>query len=195
MNVFPRLPGLAWPVKKTAIVKTLRRQSLSGRETRLAFMRYPRYAFELSYNYLTQDHVEQLVGFYAAVATTAAEFFFDAGPGDNAVERAGFGVGDGATTTFELMHSIGGWFAEPVGGSFGARSAFVANADAAATFSDADNTVTFDAAPTAGAALQWTGNYYYRVVFDDDSQGVEQFLSQIYESKTVRLKSVVPAAP
>lgn len=194
MKVYPRLPGIAWPVKKTPRFKNKRTESASGREVRVAFAQYPRYDFELTYAYLLQDHLDELAGFFESVGGGFAEFFYDNGLGDNACDRAGFGVGDGATTRFELFRSTGGQFAQPVGGSFGVRTAYVNGAAAAATFSDDDNTLTFDASPAAGAVLTWSGNYYYRCTFAADSAEYDQFMSQLYEWQTVKLTSVLPEA-
>jgi hypothetical protein len=53
--------------------------------------------------------------------------------------------------------------------------------------------VTFTVAPAAGAALTWTGNYYWRVRFDMDQAELNNFLYQLWEAKKVTLVSVKAA--
>ena len=50
--------------------------------------------------------------------------------------------------------------------------------------------VTFNAAPAVGAALTWTGGFYYRVRFLDDTSEFNQFIQNFWENKRVRLQSV-----
>lgn len=57
----------------------------------------------------------------------------------------------------------------------------------------ASGLITFTAAPAAGAALTWTGSYYWRVRFNDDVTEFNNFLSQLWEAKKVTLVSVKAA--
>lgn len=42
----------------------------------------------------------------------------------------------------------------------------------------------------AGGIFQWTGSFYYRVRFDDDSMDFSQFMQNFWEVKKVKLKQV-----
>jgi hypothetical protein len=53
--------------------------------------------------------------------------------------------------------------------------------------------VTFTVAPAAGAALTWSGSYYWRVRFDLDQTEFNNFLNQLWEAKKVTLVSVKAA--
>lgn len=53
----------------------------------------------------------------------------------------------------------------------------------------ASGLVTFNAAPLAGAALTWTGNYYYLVRFKDDHIETAQTMSNIFEASTITLRT------
>lgn len=50
--------------------------------------------------------------------------------------------------------------------------------------------VTFAVAPLAGAAITWSGSYFWRVRFDMDQSEFNNFLSQLWEAKKITLVSV-----
>ena len=56
---------------------------------------------------------QTLVGFWNSVMTTAGGVFAYVDPEDNAVASQEMGVGDGATTSFQLVRTLGG-FDDPV---------------------------------------------------------------------------------
>lgn len=188
MNVFPALSGLMWPIVKRPIAQTDINTSVSLREVRATYVQYPVYEFDLAFEWLDDSDMDQLEGLFEASLGAFGGFFFDAGPGDDAVNAQAFGAGDGVTTKFTLMRSRG-IFTGPVDGSFGARVATVNGVAASATFSDTDGTVTFAAAPANGAALAWTGNYYYLCRFKTDSADFSQFVSELWELKQLTLRS------
>lgn len=51
-------------------------------------------------------------------------------------------------------------------------------------------TLNTPVAANANALLAWTGSFYYRVRFADDSMTVTQFLSNFWENKKVKLRQV-----
>jgi hypothetical protein len=54
----------------------------------------------------------------------------------------------------------------------------------------ATGVITFTVPPAAGAALTWTGFYYWRVRFNDDVAEFNNFLYQLWEAKQITLVSV-----
>jgi hypothetical protein len=52
--------------------------------------------------------------------------------------------------------------------------------------------VTFASPPSSGHFLSWSGNYYRRVRFDQDSMPLERIVSQMWKAGTIKLVSVVP---
>jgi hypothetical protein len=50
--------------------------------------------------------------------------------------------------------------------------------------------VVFAVPPVFGASLTWTGTYLWRCRFEEDLQDFEQFMSTMWEAKTVKIKSV-----
>jgi hypothetical protein len=186
--VFPTVAGLTWPIVKRPIGQTEVNTSVSLREVRTTYVQYPVYEFDLTFAWLDESDMEQLEGLFLSCLGSWGGFFFDAGSGDDEVTAQAFGVGDGVTTKFTLVRSRG-TFTQPIDGSFGARVATVAGNVAAATFSDTDGTVTFAAAPANGAALAWSGNYYYRCRFKSDTTDFSQFVAELWENKQLSLRS------
>jgi len=115
-DVFPTLPGRAWPRKRTPLWKTKVNTTPSGREFRSTAMAYPRYRITWQYELLrskaSQQDFQALVGFINARRGAFDTFLLD-DPDDNTVTGQPFGTGDGTTTTFQLVRSVGG-YAEPV---------------------------------------------------------------------------------
>jgi hypothetical protein len=115
--VFPALAGIAWPVKRTPVAASLRQKAISGRETFQPLWPGPLYRYELTFALLRADaaHAEwqQLQGFWNGVMFQPGGVFAFDDPNDDHVADEPMGVGDGATASFQLVRSIGG-FAEPV---------------------------------------------------------------------------------
>ncbi|MDI3260370.1 MAG: DUF2460 domain-containing protein, partial [Sinobacteraceae bacterium] len=80
-------------------------------------------------------------------------------------------------------------FFEPVYGS--ANESVKRSGVPATGWSVADGVVTFSTAPASGHVLTWSGTYYYRCRFADDSEDFSQFLAQLYELKTLKLRTVL----
>ena len=106
------------------------------------------------------------------------------------VTAQGFGTGDGTTKTFQLIKSNGAYWTEPVAGVNGTPTIYVAGTATAPSSISPSGLVTFSSAPASGAALTWTGQYYYLVRFKDDHIEIEQSMSQIYEATTLTLRAV-----
>jgi uncharacterized protein (TIGR02217 family) len=204
LPIFPTLPGLGYSVTRTPTWRTRIQESISGKEVRVADFSYPRYLYALSFDsgqggFLRQGTVggagyaEQatLLGFFNSLAGSAGVFAFT-DPDDAAVTAASFGTGDGITTAFQLMRAYGG-FAEPVQTVNGPPSLYVAGA-LKTLGSDytlgTTGIVTFASAPASGAALTWTGAYYWAARFNDDTLDFEKFMSALWELKSLKLYSI-----
>ena len=114
--VFPSLPGITFPVKRSAKWSGLQQDALSGKRVRTSFMTYPIYLFELQFNFLRSAAAylewQQLAGFINSMYGGTGLFLFD-DPNDDTAIAQSFGAGDGVTTTFQLVRTLGG-FTEPV---------------------------------------------------------------------------------
>ena len=54
----------------------------------------------------------------------------------------------------------------------------------------ANGTVTLAAAPPSGAVLAWTGSYWKRVRFTEDSLSSDRIVQQMWKAATVELETV-----
>jgi hypothetical protein len=74
-----------------------------------------------------------------------------------------------------------------------AATSFILTDGTAVTVTDysiSGTTVTLTSALAATATLQWSGGYYYRVRFKDDVAEFNQFMSKLWELKSLELVSV-----
>ncbi|HEY2710060.1 MAG TPA: DUF2460 domain-containing protein [Caulobacteraceae bacterium] len=97
-----------------------------------------------------------------------------------------FGVGDGATRTFQLSRFVRSWF-EPVYATFNVGIAD--NGAPAGAFTVAAGQVTFTTAPAAGHTLQWFGWFYFGCNFTQDDLGFVQIVTQLWEGKSLKFTS------
>jgi hypothetical protein len=120
---FPVLAGQGWSTHKTPVFSTLVASHVSGREVRDALYANPIWRFELTFNALDGtsngnyggvglSSFQSLLGLYLRSQGQFGEFVY-CDPTDYSVNGQTFGVGDGATTTFQLTRSLGG-FSEPI---------------------------------------------------------------------------------
>lgn len=192
--VFPDLPGLSWGVRRTPIWKTITHESVAGMELRTALMAYPRWRIGLSFECLRAgggySEMQTLAGFFNARRGSWDSFLWR-DPGDSVAAVVAFGTGDGATKVFTLSRPFGG-FLEPVQDFVSAPSVYVAGALKAspADYTILSGKVTFAAAPAAGAALTWSGQFYKRVRFERDETEFEEFLQDLHSAKRVELITV-----
>lgn len=188
--MFPALAGLKWDIGSAPSFKTRVQRAVSGRELRAALMQYPTWTFKLGYEFLRDgvagSDLNTLRGFFLARQGSFDSFLYSA-PSDNAVTAMSFGTGDGATTVFQLTRALGAGgfaFVEPVQNLNGTPSIYKDGVlQTSGVTIGATGLVTFAAAPTAGQSLTWTGNFYYRCRFKDDSADFEQFMQDLWSLK------------
>lgn len=126
-QVFPTLAGIGWSFKRTSSLKTRVQEAISGKETRLADQSSPRYAYDITFDFLRQaganqqsanfagqtyNEFQQLEGFFNARLGRFDSFLLT-DPDDNTVIGQPLGAGDGVTTSFQLLRAFGG-FVMPV---------------------------------------------------------------------------------
>jgi len=188
--VFPTLPGLAWNNKKTPMWSTKTQKALSGKELRASYFSYPIWQFSLSYNVLRetgQAELQSLIGLFNQCRGSYGAFLY-LDPEDNVVTDQAFGVGDGSTTQFGLVRTFSG-FTEPVYAVNGTPIIKV-NGTATTAFTQANGLITFTSAPASSAILSWSGSYYYRCRFLQDSMDFEEFLYKLWTAKKVEFVSI-----
>lgn len=191
--VFPTLKGKGWSVIRRPIWSTRVQTARSGIEYRAANWSYPIWEWEITYELLREyggnTEFRTLAGFFNQVRGGFDDFLY-ADDGDYTVTDQSFGTGDGSDTTFQLYRTLGG-FTEPVRGLNGTPTVKVAGSTVSPASISTTGLVTFSSAPANGAALTWTGNFYWRVRFGDDMVDFEQFLSRFWMTGgAIRLRSV-----
>lgn len=189
--------GMSWPIRKTPLWKTIIQTPASGRgELRIPLQSYPRWQFDLDVSYLTGDmslpnsYLATLLGFYLAAQGGAADWLYQ-DPYDNAVTNEQFGVGDGATTEFQLVRNVGGanGFEDIIQNLLGTPVVTLPSGTASV---GPTGIVTYSAAPPNGTVLYWSGGFYYRCRFNDDSlPDLQEDLFQIWSLKGLKFISVI----
>lgn len=115
---FTKLPGLAFSVHKKPTFKTSIKEATSGAEVRTTLAPYPRWEFELTYEFLedrtgAESSLKTIMGFFLSRLGSFDSFLFK-DPDDHEALFGDCGPADGLTTQFELRRTLGG-FSERVG--------------------------------------------------------------------------------
>lgn len=186
--VYPSLPGLTFGHSKTPEWKTNIHKAVSGKEFRTAWMSAPLYTFRLQYEFLrdatSYAELQSLIAFFNNCQGSFDSFLFT-DPSDKSVTAQSFGAGNGVQTAFQLFRSFGGNL-EAVGNLNGAPSIYINGVLQATGYTiSATGVVTFTVAPANAAALTWSGNYFYRCRFLQDSMDFSKFMNALWEAKKV----------
>lgn len=194
-RVFPELPGLSPRVKKTAVWSGGVQQSVSGRELRTAYFSHPLWRFSLSFEILRTrqavDELARLAGFFNARRGTLESFLYD-DKSDNRVENQSLGRAEGNQTRVRLLRAYGG-FVEPVLEPKEGIEVKVSGRLqlAGRDYSLApDGVLVFNQALPQGAELSWSGGFYHRVRFLNDSLDLEQLYPGLWAAKKVEFQTV-----
>lgn len=199
VQVFPSLPGLGFSWVRKPIWSTLKQRSVSGKRSALALWSYPLYEWELTYEFIRSAAAtpewQQLQAFFNS-RQGAFDTFLLTDPDDNSVAAQALGTGDGVTRDFQLVRALGG-YVEPIL----APNVITYIKKAGVTVDPADYTVSpwgtttpgninFDTAPANGAAITASFSYYFPVEFLEDQMEFEKFMNQLWELKSVGLRSI-----
>lgn len=107
----PALAGLTFPVKKApTFSSTIEHRAVSGVSATQNPQPWPEYAYELPYSCLRADaanlELQQLQGLFESLKGPGLPFHFP-DPDDGAVANQAIGTGDGATTDFGFVRTLG----------------------------------------------------------------------------------------
>jgi len=195
-SVYPMsVPGLLPTVSVWPRFSTRTQSAVSGRETRAAFMQYPLWDITVGYEFLRANsafpELDTIVGLFLACKGSWDSFLI-AIPNDQACTNMPFATGDGVTTVFQLTRTrgAGGFgFTEPVMNPLAVTNIKAAGAVVSGAGYTIGSTglVTFTTAPASGAALTWTGTYYFRCRFTKDQIEFDGFMQDLYELKKVEM--------
>ncbi|HEY1983309.1 MAG TPA: DUF2460 domain-containing protein, partial [Xanthobacteraceae bacterium] len=206
----PVLPGLAWSRHKKPGFSTRVASHVSGREVRVALMGSPLYEFEAVYSGLASSAVaalaglgstslQSLMGFFLQLLGQAGTFLYT-DPDDNTAAGQFVATGDGATLSFIMSRTLGG-FNEPVAWVGNVGNVYVngvAQAPASWVFT-APNSIGFYTAPRTGVAITADFSYAFRCRFLDDQMDFEEFMASLWKLDSMKFRSVkantMPAPP
>jgi uncharacterized protein (TIGR02217 family) len=133
--------------------------------------------------------LQTLIGFYNARQGQFDDWLYS-DPDDSSVTAQQFGVGDGVTTSFQLVRTFGG-FSEPVTALVSTDFPVYVNGTATgAVAATLTGVVTFTTAPAAGALLTATFSYYWRVRFDDLDLTLDKMMGGLWSSGDISFTSV-----
>jgi hypothetical protein len=194
LQIFPSLRGEGFPIPRRQKWNTPKADALSGKRTRYPNWTYPQYEYEVPINFLRSKlgftEWQQFEGFFAAVLGDGLLWAYD-DPNDDSVANQSIGVGDGVSTTFQLVRTLGG-FTAPVFLTNGAPSFTVNGVPTAGTVS-AYGQVTFAVAPAVGATLAWVGgnapDFYMPCRFDEEMVEFVNFASGFFSIKSLKFST------
>lgn len=194
LPVFPVVPGLGWSVNRTTEWSTPKADSLSGKSIRYANWTFPKRHFTLTINVMRTAAAfiewQTFEGFFNLVQGAFGPFAYD-DPNDDTAVNQGFGQGDGVTTAFQLTRALAvGVSAEPVFLVNTLSAINVAGTPTSAYSISAYGLVTFNTPPALGAALTWSGTYWWACQFDEDTMDFENFMYQLMRTKSVKFSTV-----
>jgi uncharacterized protein (TIGR02217 family) len=191
--VFPALAGLGWTVKRSPVWKTRLQESISGKEVRIADWSFPRWQWQLSFDFLRGDPVnaefQALAGFFNQRQGMFDSFLYQDAD-DNSVTAQPVGVGDGSTASFQMIRSFGN-FVELILAPIPSSASIFVNgilSNSANVFPWGSTTaglLSFGSAPATGAAITATFSYYFPCRFVEDSMDFEKFMNQLWQGKKV----------
>lgn len=201
LPVMPSLPGLTWPlVRRGPIFDTAKETSLSGKTARYPRRTNPKWQWELNFSAIFQQFglcapgtnadLATLTGFFSSLYGGAYPFLY-LDSQDNAVRAQSIGTGTGSATAFQLVRTFGG-FTEKVQAVNGPIAVYVGSTlkTLGTDFTiGSTGIVTFASAPSLGAAITWTGSFYWVCEFDDDQIEFSQFVSGVSEVKKLTFSS------
>lgn len=195
-DIFPFLIGQSFLQLKTPMWSTKVDTAVSGVERRRALWSYPIWKFKVGYDMLRDapatPEVQKLWTFFNAHAGQFQAFlYYDRT--DNAVSGQSIGTGDGSTTTFQLVRTMtygGITFTEPVRAVSGTPMVTVAGTPTTAFTIGALGQITFTSAPAGGAAIAWSGNFFFLCRFGQDELDTSALMSGLWNGNGLAFQTV-----
>jgi hypothetical protein len=194
---FPTIATLSISAHIKPKFSILLTQHVSGRETRTQQNANPYFDIELTYEVLRSAaafaELQAIAGFFTQVSGQDEPFWVEP-PGLSAVTNQVIGIGDGLTTVFPLVASIGS-YTGPVYGTSAVAAVYlngVAQQSEWMLTSGYLPAITFTSAPASGAAITADFGILWLCRFAEDVQDFEEFMTMLWTLRTVRLMTVRP---
>jgi hypothetical protein len=201
-------PGCTLNVTRAPKFNTGITAAVSGKESRIAYQAYPLMTWTLEYellrDYVNPSEFKSLFSLYMALAGRYDTCLFS-DPWFNTVSQMAFATTystDSAGTAYQItaLYSNASGAYAGVGQSeliqnFNGTPSIYGNGTliSSSNYSiSGQGQLTFNSGhqPASGTALTWSGSFYYRVRFDDDSLDFEQFMANFWAVKKVKLTQV-----
>lgn len=212
LEIFPTLPGLVWSVMKAPTFATRVQRGISGRELRVSDQQYPIWEWTLQYDVLfDQSDVRQtnpkgpgighnpdlrtLMGFFCSRKGSFQAFAY-VDPTDSSVTNEFLGTGDGVSNKIQLTRSLGGWI--DLVTDFNVITQVRYNGvNQGGNFSGGPlnnpGLLTDIRGPVpSGVSITADFTYYWRVRFSNDMTEFENFMYQLWSTRQIKFKSVLP---
>ncbi len=202
-------PGFSQALRP--VFSTIVQTSVSGVETRSARQAYPLWEFELKFErladqtqnqvpytyYLNETELEQLCGLFLVCNGQYGRFYYSY-PNDYSRSGQVLGTGDGITTDFTLVRTIGSGdlaFVEPVGGidQTTGRAPTVYLNGVIQPFGWSiidDRIVRFSSPPSSGVVVSADFYYYYFCRFIEDLVDFDMFYKCLWQVGALKFRSV-----
>ena len=191
---FPSLPAVTYPIKRSPRWLVLHQEGLGGLVTALSEYNYPLWSYEIDItalrDYGSYTERQALMGLFNQCGGSAGYFTFS-DTTDNTATAQSIGTGDGTTTTFQLVRTLGG-FTEPVFAPATITDVTVGGVATGAYTLGSYGQITFATAPALGASIAWDGAYDWLCRFDDDTLAIQQDMSGFWSVKSLKFSTVIP---
>lgn len=187
-----------FPIQRTTSYKTLSDASLARQVANLALQQYPVHTYTLQYEILRDDvtpsEIKALVGLFNACRGRFDSFLYS-DPVFNTVTAEPFGLGDGVTVAFQTIatfQNVGGPGGPDVIQNFNGLPTVFDNGGTPGSYSIGPTGImTFSSPPAAGHVLTWTGSFYQRCHFMNDTLEVQQFMNKFWQCDSLPFQSVL----
>ena len=207
------LKGLSYSSKWDSQFFVQKAVSATGAAVTALVAQNPLHSFELTYKFLRDGpawgdvlsalEFRTMKGFHLAMQGSAGRFLYK-NPDDYQVWQQPIGTGDGTTTTFTRVRTVGanGFFGtEPVGQVDTSAINVYLGVSAApvlpslytiSTANPVANTITFATAPTSGQAIAIDMAYWYYCMLANDNGQFEKFMHRLWSIGKVQISSCRP---
>jgi uncharacterized protein (TIGR02217 family) len=186
--LFPgSLSGYTWDCTKSAVFSSIKQQTVTGRDVRVALRGQPIYEFVLINGWLSYADRNTLTAFFAARQGKVDSFLY--ADEDSVIDNQTFALGDGMTHSFQLTKTQGE-SVETVKNVADSPLIYIDGVLKTVAIDyniNAVGRVNFVNPPSNGAVLAWTGTAYYRCHFTESSMEYGQFARRLYECNEVKL--------
>ena len=186
--VLPQLPGMGWG-KKTTIWATKIATSASGREIRSPRWSAPIYKWSAPINVLRDPETQQLLtAFMASYGQCGLIRYMD--PFDHTATGQTIAIGDGTTTSFQLIRTIAG-YTDVVRAPAIVSAVHVGGVSATGyTIDSSTGILTLTAPPAAGSIISCDFTFYFLVRFSSDELQLADIAAGLRSVEDLSLVSV-----